>query len=168
MVEVLGTFRVNKVNFWSANVQYMVLFLNDRLLFVKVGGQFADGAVSTGTVVGAVAGGAVGAVIGSIIGGKLDKSKREKKILETASNINRFSEMSADELVSIDKANYEIPYKNISKIEIQKSAVGANGPRTGTLSIQCAKKEKFDIAPNQDYKFCAETVKTLLADKIAS
>jgi|GEM_PF-3265040 hypothetical protein len=165
MVEVLGTFRVNKINFWSANVQYMVLFLRDRLVFVKVGGQFADQAISSGAIVGGALGGIVGGIIGAKIGEKLDKTKGEKKVLETAANINRFSEMSVDELVRLDKANYELPYNNISKIEIQQSSMGANGPRTGTLSIQGAKKEKFDIAPNQDYNFCAETIKTLLADK---
>jgi len=168
MVEVLGTFRVNKLNFWGANIQYMLLFLRDRLLFVKVGGQFADGLTSSGAAIGGAAGGLIGAAIGYKLGQKYDKSQREKKVFETATRINRFSEMSVDELIKLEKANFEISYNKITKIEIGKSIYSMYGPRTGTLLIQGEKKETFDIAPNQDLNFCVETVRNLLADKLVS
>ncbi len=41
-MEIIGAFRVNKVNMLTSNVQYTVLFLKDRLVFARTGGQFAD------------------------------------------------------------------------------------------------------------------------------
>jgi hypothetical protein len=35
-------FRVNSYKTWSPNVQYAIVFQRDRLLFLKIGGQFAD------------------------------------------------------------------------------------------------------------------------------
>jgi len=43
MLDVKGYFRVNKVRQLKSNIQFAVLLLKDRMLFVKIGGQFADG-----------------------------------------------------------------------------------------------------------------------------
>ena len=159
MVEVKGSFRVNKIKWTGLDIQYAILFLKDRMLFVKVGGQFADTGI--GAVIGGVAGGGIGAGLGHVIEEKVRGSSFKKR----EDKIKSFEKMSIDELLKMDKKNFDIPYKDISKIEIKKG-VGISGPRTGVLSIEGKKKEKFNIAINQKFEECEKIVKEALPDKL--
>lgn len=162
MLEVKGTFRVNKVNMWSSNIQYAVLFFEDRMIFVKIGGQFADGGLG-GAIAGGL-GGALGGLIGSLIDQKLQRSPSLKK----EGKVKSFEAMTIDDLLRLDKKNFEVYYGDIMRIEMKKSAMSLNGPRTGTLSIQRKKKEKFDIAPSQKYDDCLNVIQSLLPGKLSA
>jgi len=157
MVDVIGTFRVNKVRMIKANIQYSILFLKERMLFIKVGGQFADVGVA-GTFTSAAIGGAIGGLVGEKLKKPHDKKRDEK--------IRTLLEMSPDELIGMDKDNYAIPYNIINEIGIKKSSMGVNGPRTGVITIKTIKKEKFDIAPGQEYEECNNIVTSVLSDKL--
>jgi hypothetical protein len=161
VVEVKGSFRVNKLKWATMNTQYAILFLKERMVFVKVGGQFADTGI--GAVIGGVAGGGIGAGLGQVIEEKVRGSSFKKR----ENKIKSFEKMSIDKLLKMDKKNFEIPYKDISKIGIKKTLIGGlNGPRTGVLLIEGKKKEKFDICLNQKYEECEKIVKEVLSDKL--
>jgi hypothetical protein len=162
MLDVKGYFRVNKVRQLKGNIQYAVLLLKDRLMFVKIGGQFADG--SAGTIAaGAAAGGIVGTVIGSLIGDKIDKKAADKQ----DSKLESLFDVSAEELLAQDKLNFEIPYAEIDQIEMKDASFNMNGAREGVFNIQrLGKKEKYDIAPGQNFADCVDTVRLQLSDKV--
>jgi len=159
MADIIGSFRVNKIRWTGADIQYAILFLKDRMVFAKVGGQFAD--FNIGGTVGGVVGGAVGAGVGSLIEKKLRKSPSDKR----DEKIKSFSEMPADEIIKLDKNNFEIFYKDTSKIEIKNPFKGVMGLGNWSLSIEGKRKEKFVIAPKQKVEECQKIVKKVLSDK---
>ena len=61
-MNIKGAFRVTKVKWTGANIQYAALFLEDKVIFVKIGGQFADPNFSVS--LGLVLGGPLGAFAG--------------------------------------------------------------------------------------------------------
>src|SRR3989344_4314221 len=122
MVEILGFFRVNKLKWTGGNIQYALLFLHDRMVFAKVGGQFADAA--SGQIMGATAGGFLGAIVGDRIEKKLRKSSSEKR----NEKILGFSGMDSAEILALDKNNFEIVYKDISTIEVKKALLSITSP----------------------------------------
>ncbi len=161
MVDLKGSFRVNKLRWAASNTQYSVLFLKDRMVFVKLGGQFAD--VGIGGVIGGVTFGGIGAGLGHELEEKLRGSSFKKR----DEKIKSFSKYSVEELLQIDKKNFEVLYRDVSRIEIKKTLIGGlGGPRIGIFSIEGKKKEKFDIAPNQEFEGCQKTVKNILANKM--
>jgi hypothetical protein len=161
MLDIKGSFRVNKVRTIQSNIQYAVLFLEDRMIFAKIGGQFADGGLA-GAISGGVVGGALGGIIGATIEQKLQKSSAKKK----DEKIRNLSEMSIDEVLQLDKNNFELYYGDIIKIEMKNSTFSFNGARSGTISIERKKKEKFDLAANQNYEDCEKLVSALLPGKL--
>jgi hypothetical protein len=186
MLEVIGSFKVNKLRWTTGNIQFAILFLKDRMLFDKVGGQFADlymgaflgflvglvganvganvfGANVFGTFISGVVGAGVGGGVGYIIEEKL----RKQSFKEREEKIKSLTKLSINEIIKLDKNNFEIIYKDIFKIEIKKtSGVGSTGARVGTLSIEGKKKEKYDIIMNQKFEECEKIVKEVLSDKL--
>jgi hypothetical protein len=161
MLEVKGSFRVNKVRAIQSNIQYAILFLKDRMIFVKIGGQFADGGLA-GAIAGGAVGGAVGAIIGSSIDQKIQKSASKRK----EEKIKSLNEMSIEDLIQMDKNNFEMLYGEIIGIEVKNATFSLNGARTGVLTILSKKKEKFDIAPNQNFDECYNIINTILPEKM--
>jgi hypothetical protein len=161
LLEVKGSFRVNKIRMIQSNIQYAVLFLTDRLVFVKIGGQFADGGF-VGTAVGGALGGALGGLVGSAVDLKIQKSATDKK----NQKVKALNELSVEELLGRDKQNFEIYYGDIIKIEMKHSVISLNGNRTGVFNILGKKLDKFDIAPGQDYQECERVVSSILPGKI--
>jgi hypothetical protein len=163
MLDIQGFFRVNKIRMVQSNIQYVVLFLKDRMLFVKVGSQFADGGLA-GAIAGSALGGAIGGLIGSSIDQKLQKSAGKKQ----DEKIKSFNDMSIEDLIQMDKNNFELLYGEIINIDIKRSSFSLNGARTGLLTIESKKKENFEIAPNQNYEDCHKTLQLILPEKIRS
>ncbi len=161
MLDIKGSFRVNKVRAIQSNIQYAVLFLSDRMLFAKIGGQFADGGLG-----GAIAGGVVGGAIGGLLGSAIDQKMNKKSAEKNEKRVRNLAEMSADEVLHLDKNNFELLFGDITTIEMKKSAISLNGPRTGVMSIEGLRKERLDIAPNQDFEECRRTVAMLLQSKL--
>jgi hypothetical protein len=165
--EIKGVFKVNKINQFSSNIQYIVLFLQDRMIFVKSGSYAMDGNL-LGKAIGGGIGGAVGGLastgLGNVLDNKIQKNLDEKEKIA----INNVSNLSIEEILKLDKHNFEIMYVDISKIDMKKtnSGISFNGARCGTLGIKWRKKEGFDIAVGQDFDECEKFVSTILHDKM--
>jgi len=160
MLDIKGTFRVTKVRALKSNIQYQILFLKDKALFVKTGGQMADGGL--GGILGGSLGGMIGAGIGTAIDAKVRKSL-DKKIKDKVSSL---VDMEETEIINLDKNNFAFPYEEIFKMKMKKSFMSLNGARTGVLVIEGKKKEIYDICVNQQYDECERIVHLILPDKI--
>jgi hypothetical protein len=132
MSDIIGAFRINKVKVIGNNVQYTILFMKDRLVFLVTGGQFAD-------------------ILQS-------QAKQEQ--------LQRLGQMSSDEIKQLDKRNFQLSYGDIIGIEIKESIIGLNSARTGSLSIITNKKDKYDIAPGQNFEVCRDIVREALPNKL--
>ncbi len=160
MIDSKGSIDVAKNNIWSGNIKYQALFLADRLLFLKNGGQIGE-LVSTGVTVagmivlaqvggslyglfGAMIGGGLGTAIGSLTGMML-----AKKIKNREHTLNDLVNKSVEEAIKADKANFEIPYSEITKIKVSKSKSSIYVYRKGVLNIEGKKNLQFDIIDKQ-------------------
>jgi hypothetical protein len=78
MLDIKGTFRVNKIRVFKSNIQYQLIFLKDRVLFIKIGGQFADGGLGSTITssIGSTLGGGIGGAIGHSIGQEIESKYR--------------------------------------------------------------------------------------------
>jgi len=74
--------------------------------------------------------------------------------------------VTVDKVLALNKDNFGIPYKDISRIEVRKSSAGIMGPRTGVLKIEGKREEEFDIRADQDFNECTKTLKKHLAEKL--
>ena len=157
--------RVTKVRWGSTNLQYFILFYEDRLLVLKVGGQFKKGELGRILlhISGHIVGGWVGATIANEISGISMKRTSRNKSEENLSNI---AQLSVDKLLGMDKHNFEMFYSDISHVEMNNSSIGINGARTGTLLLQGKRKEKFDLDATEKYNYCVHIVTTFLGDKL--
>ncbi len=124
------------------------------------GGQFADGG-AMGTMTGA----ALGGVVGGIIGGAMDQKSQKSAAKKQEGKVDSLSEKSPEELLQMDKHNFELLYGDIIKIMMKDSTFTLNGARAGVMVITGKKKEQFDIAPNQNFQECYKAVSVLLPDK---
>jgi len=161
MIEVKGFFRVNKLNEWTSNVQYAALFLDDRILFVKVGGQFVDSGLGASAVGGALVG-----PVGWGIGAAIDQGHRRASSKRRDEKVKRLAELSREDLLQLDKANFELLYEQVKSIKMKKTILSLSGARVGIFNIEADKKYRFNIALNQSYEDCLTVVQTVLPDRI--
>ena len=173
LMKIKGSFTVQKNNVLSNNIRYKLLFLNDQLLFVKIGGEFASQG-GTGSffadAIGYVLGigilapiggqlyGRIGFMIFALVGcglgafiAYLFRKKNKKKIDQQTSSLN---EKSVEEVIHTDKKNFAIPYNQISNIQIKNSNWSLHGFREGILFIEANKKFRFDIPLGQPLEQC--------------
>jgi hypothetical protein len=163
MAEIQAMFRVNKNNVFTSNIQYAIGFMHDRLLFVKIGGEFADGGK-------AIAGMAIGGVVGGVIGATMDKRDAQKNHKDPI--LLRLREISRDELLELDKHNFEIGYDKIAQIKLTKSSFNIvySKSRNGVLIIETIdqKPHKFDLSVRDGYEDCRNTILQFLPNKLVS
>ena len=158
MVDIQGSFIVTKVKWTGGNKQYSMLFLKDRLVFVKTGGQWSDPQLVY-AIPGAAIGGAVGGLVGAAVASKVSKSnfKKVKEKEKTAKGL------SVETILRGDKNNFQVLYKDIKKLEVKKSNVGVNGARLGVFKVN---GNGFDITIGQKYENCEKVVKKFLGNKL--
>lgn len=156
MSDSFSAFKVNKVNWMSSNTQYYIIFYPDRMLFAKIGGQFADGGM--GAITGAVLGGALGAMVGSAIESRLGKKQNEKK----SQKMRELFESTPDQILENDKKNYQILFSDVKKVTLKQSKMGVNGARAGSFEIEHHKKEKYDIVNGQSFSVCESILQECL------
>ncbi len=153
------SFIVNKIG-WTKSIRYSLLFIKGRILFLRLlGPSDTEGTIA---VTGAVVGGAVGAAIGNV----LEKTLRESLIELEVDKPESLNEVSVDELIKMDKENFEIYYEDISKIEMKEPTTKLEKSfSSGMLFIEEKKTYKFNIAPNQRFEECVEIVRSIIAEK---
>ncbi len=91
--------------------------------------------------------------------------------------------LDSQNVLATDKHNFEIPYSDISKVEMKTSWIGPAGPRVGKITIFTQeKKQQFDITrtfgvlrkweQHRDWLFgwkfedCVNIVRSVLPNKI--
>jgi hypothetical protein len=162
MAEIKGMFRVNKVNIFTPNVQYALCLSKDSILFVKVGGEFADGGQA------AAAGAVLGGLVGGIIAAKLDKKVVANDDRESL--LNRLCQLSDEEILKLDKKNFKIKCDNITGVRIKPSEfnVLASKKRSGEINIYAigAKSRTFDISIRDSFDYCKSVLAQILPDKL--
>jgi hypothetical protein len=165
MLDFKDFFVVNKNNVLIQNIQYTVLILKDRLIFVKTGGQNADTSITLvkgaqyGVIIGGclggilnliiegtfdsiarlgTIGGAAGLLIGGAIGFFLEKRKKPSNVLEYAKSIIRLKGMTEEQILDSDKDNFVIRHDEISSLNIKKSDINFayRKPRLGVLTVE--------------------------------
>ena len=172
-----GSFRVNKGLSTGGTTQYSMLFLNDRILFAKIGGQSEY--AGFGAVIGVIVfievfgkifsddllGWGVAGALGGLVGYSAPNilSRLQPKKRETHKSPD---EKSVDEILGSDKNNFQILYQDISRIEMKKAS--PSSPKVGSISIEGKRNETFGIATNQKYEECEKIVKNSLSDKVLS
>jgi hypothetical protein len=160
-----------------ANIQYAVLFLPDRMVFVKIGGQFAEGgkedlkerflyATSPATPYKDLAKGKLIRVTPPSV---VEATAREKSANDE--KVRKLSQLPAEELLALDKANFELFHSDIRLVEIKKANfMGQKGifteAKNGHLAIEGDKKEKFLVSPVQDLEECIAIFEKFLPGKV--
>jgi hypothetical protein len=158
-------------NIQNINVQYKILILNDRLLFVKIDDWYAPSglwsifAYGFGVfgifyffILGAELFGIAGAVILPLIGiglgilfGRLLANKHK---IEIQQKIDRLSDMSYSDILRADKKNFVIPYAEITSIQMTKPSIFK---RTG-LSIEAKSDFRFYSDDKRSIQECERLV----------
>jgi hypothetical protein len=161
-LNVKGSFQIRKNSTWKSNISYRLLLLEDRLLFIKIGGQIAGpgggtlvGLVLTIAIVvpcfqlygimGATLGGMAGGLVGRLAGYYIEKLIKKK----TDKKTKTIEYLSLDEVLKSNKGNFQIPYSDIRKVKVTESLPGMNGARSGTMTIETNLRYKFDIVDKQ-------------------
>jgi len=149
--EIKGSFRVEKVRWSKSNIYYALLFTPKRLVAAKIGTQ-------TKKMVGL----ALGGVLGYYLAGRGDKEKKEAEALQKA---------SIKSILEADKDNFEIPYSEITRFEINKPTLGSRlmsdtGSITGVIKIIGKNEQKFRIPSGQNFEDCVNIARSVLPDKL--
>jgi hypothetical protein len=169
-MDIKGSFTVQQNRFWRSNAQYEVLFTNDRLLFIKTGGQalipliifvvLSVGLAGIGGRFYGILGYLGGAIIGGVIGSYVFLFAVKKNKIKADNRLNSLKAKSSEEIIQTDKNNFEIRYGEITDIKVDDSMFGLYGIRQGVLVIQGAKKLRFDITMGKQN---AQDIKRLVA-----
>lgn len=131
------------------------------MVFVKHAGHFAEG--EKGQLLAAILGGVVGGAVGGVAAIEIQKrilqDKTKSQIDSNEQKTNALAKVPISELLSMDKANFELSYSSITSLEIKKAGLaekaGLTIPRSGKLKIETnSKKEDFDIPSAQDFEAC--------------
>lgn len=96
----------------------------------------------------------------SLIGvrfGGFFRSRSDSSILE------KLEGKSADEIMALNKRNFRVSYKDITKVEFRGSV---SDDRAGNLWIKGKINRRFIIQPDQDYEKCIKIFETFLPGKV--
>jgi hypothetical protein len=161
LMNIKGSVIIRENRAWKSNLQYKVLFLDDRLLFLKTGSQASwEYLIGVVGIVAFIVSGQlftqlpdlpVPAVIALIIGlalvvlSYLLVKNKNKGIDEQIELSNTLPEAITYKI----PGSFSIPYKDILTIEVQPSSAGMYGFRKGTLFVRTMKYFKFDIVDPQ-------------------
>jgi uncharacterized protein YcfJ len=164
MLDTKGHFVVNKNRVWGSNIQYTVLALEDRLIFMKTGGQFAESGAAS------IAGAALGGMLGGFIGNAID-SKVQKTVMERANEkLSKYNAMMEQQILRADKANFVLRAEEVSKITFKKSGynLAFQNKRTGVLTIEIlnGKLQKYDILKKSSIEDTLNLLKQIFPNKV--
>lgn len=113
---------------------YTVFFMKDRLVFTKTGSWTTHAA---GTMSAAMGGTVGGRTQGFAIGTIMDHVNRNNR----GDKAKQLAGYSPDEMVAADKANFQVPYSFVTRVEIK----GPNFARELNVKIKAGKEHKFRL-----------------------
>ena len=77
------------------------------------------------------------------------------------------SHLPLDEILKMDKKNFEIPFNEIKKIEFKDSTIGIHDTRAGKMIIDSEKyKGPFDILESETLSDCIDLTTKFLQNKV--
>jgi hypothetical protein len=170
-MNIKGSFSVRKTNFWTPNIEYRVVFVDDQLLFIKTASQMSWeflasilGVISLSVSVrlihdlhripGTLAIVAIFAAVGL---GCIYVSYllAKKKKIKTDLLLDSFTYKSVEDLIQADKKSFIIPYSEILLANIKKYY-----PK-GLLRIKTTQTFKFDIIDQQPIAYIEALVASI-------
>ena len=166
MLDIRGYLIVNKNKFIGANIQYTVLLLADRFIFMKTGEHNADVGLNTASGVWGMFGGLVGGIMGSVI----DNKNQKLKSPESLNEIDKFNKITEEQILRVDKVNFVIKREEISHLYIKKSIfnLALLQPRAGVLTVTLLsqKKQNYDISVKSNLNDILILLETVMPDKL--
>jgi hypothetical protein len=141
MDDLVGAFRADLPSIWPPNFirKNALFFLKDRILIAKIGNCLEYTSFHYEA-----------------------NTEKLDKMMEQLVNI------SNKELLKENKANFEILYQDIRKIEMNNYIpLGFAEPRAGILILYTRRKLKFDIPLSQNFSNCRKIVNLALSDKLS-
>jgi hypothetical protein len=137
--EILGTIYAGKQKFSGVD-QFLLCFTPKRIIVAKAGGS------GLGT---AVAFGGIGAAV------------RMRAASKRARDLKK---LSVESLMKTDKANFEIPYSDITKVEMKKG-----GMMTASVLRVSTLKDEYKFNPVEKKLFDEQVnlVRSVLSDKLS-
>jgi hypothetical protein len=79
---------------------------------------------------------------------------------------NQSENPTLEDLLKMNKRNFQIPYDEIVEAKLQNSKMGVNGARGGKLTIKASKKFQFDILEHESFGKCDMVLGRFLQDKV--
>jgi hypothetical protein len=163
MLEPKGFFVANKYKFFSIT-QYTILVYKDRLIFLRTGGQFSD--YHGATLGGAALGGLVGAGIGLAV----DAWNARPKGGKLENKAEQLSEMTEDDVLAANKANFILNIDEISSLKIKKAYYNwyYRQYRSGEVNIRLnnGKKLLLDLSRHIKYDATLALLQQAMPDKL--
>lgn len=176
-METYGCFRVKIycMKGVTYDLHYALIFCKDRLVAAKLGKQW--GIDDQGAMIGGLTAGIGGAILGSITD-KRARQKREEKA-------SKFVELMPEEILKMEKENFEIAYTEIERVEMKKKTfLSPSGtlmivgnvtpilvklgykPTVGLFRKKVQREVVFDIGRDQDFEECKNIVSEALQIKL--
>jgi hypothetical protein len=84
--------------------------------------------------------------------------------------LRRYSLMSRDEILTLHKKNFYVPYNELISLNLKKSSFSLGGPRSGifTVNVTGKKTANFNIALFQDINIIKDLVQSIIPNKLMS
>ena len=124
METILGSFEVRKANTWSVDIVYSMVVSTERLVAVRVGGQFATEGIDQLLV-------HLG-LIGMLIKALTRKSIEKKRLAAR----EQLKQSSLDELVCRHPKNFELRHASLDRVEIKRVRFTLHGPTVARLVLE--------------------------------
>jgi hypothetical protein len=151
METILGSFEARKANTWSGDILYSMVVSTERLVGVRVGGQFA---VEGGLAAVLVHLGLIGVLINAVM-----RKSVEKKRLAAREQLEQ---SSLDELLHRHPKNFELRHASLDRVEIKRVRFTMHGPAVAKLVLDRAGEKQLELQI-VSVALLAESVKVLRA-----
>jgi hypothetical protein len=167
-------FRVFKSNWTKSDVKYVILFLNDGLVFVKTGTDLdEEGIIWYHSEAGRLDLSPLGGYSG--YSGPFEQKTADKAVSALRNTPGRamlrkydeqlkefiaaISKLSVPEMLALDDDNFEIRHAEIRSVKITKAGMlSGSRVRKGRLVVEWKRKDQFDIMLTEDFAKCKNIV----------
>jgi hypothetical protein len=133
METTLGSFEARKANTWSGDILYSMVVSTERLVAVRVGGQFAAQGIDAAL--------AHMGLIGLLINALRRKSVEKKRLAAR----EQLKQSSLDELVRRHPKNFELRHASLDRVEIKRVRFTLHGPAVAKLVLDRPGEKQLEL-----------------------
>jgi hypothetical protein len=148
METVLGSFEARKANTWSGDILYSMVVSTERLVGVRLGGQFAAEGAALAHL----------GLIGVLISALMRKGVEKKRVAAR----EQLKQSSLDELIRQHPKNFELRHASLDRIEIKRVRFTMHGPAVAKLVLDRPGEKQLELQI-VSVALLAESVKVLRA-----